>query len=100
MEQVLKELTKLLPTPITRDDILILIQKVRMNLLKIHDMDDGDYDKYIKGNLELGNIKRYQCDIREIVADYLFLRGMEITTTELDELSDKITNFTMNQNII
>lgn len=100
METAIKELMKLLPKPMTRDEILILVQKVRMNLLKITDLDNGDYDQWIKGKLEFGNIKRYQDDVREIIADYLFLIGVDITDTELNYLSEKIKDFTMNQNII
>ena len=100
METAIKELMKLLPKPMTRDEILILVQKVRMNLLKITDLDNGDYDQWIKGKLEFGNIKRYQDDVREIIADYLFLIGVDMTDTELNYLSEKIKDFTMNQNII
>jgi hypothetical protein len=100
MEIAIEALMKLLPKPMTRDDILILVQKVRMNLLKITDLDNGDYNQWMKGKLEFGNIKRYQNDIREIIADFLFLRGVNMTDTELEELSEKIKDFTMNQNII
>ena len=100
MDKAIQELMKLLPKPIERDDILILVQKIRMELLKITNLDNGDYDQWINGKLEFGNIKRYQNDIANIIDKFLSTRGINITHTELESLSEKIKDFTMNQNII
>lgn len=100
MEQILKELRQLLPTEPTKDEVLVLIQKLRMNLLLNTNTDEGDYDEWINGELEFGNISRYTQDVQKIIQEFLVTRKIFLTQTELEQLSEQIKNFTMNQNII
>lgn len=100
MDEIIEKLMQHLSKPIERDNVLILIQEIRMKLLKLTNTDNGDYEKWIKGKLEFGNIKKYENNIAKIINDFLIIRGVNITEIELNMLSEKIKDFTMNQNII
>lgn len=97
---VIENLKNLLPENPGRDDVLVFIQKLRQNLLLYTNNDNGDYDLYMRGKLEFGNIKKYTNDISKIISQYLISKGINILETEMEELAEKIKNFTINQNII
>lgn len=100
MEKEIENLINLLPKKITRKSILILVQKIRMKLLKNFNLDNGDYDKWEKGKLEIGNLNKLSLEIKNIVENFLKKEKIKISSKKLNNLSIEITNYFLNQNLI
>lgn len=100
MDNLLNDILKQIPTPVTRDQILISIQELRMKLLKKTDTDNGDYDRWNKGILEFGNLSEYSKNLNSIIKSFLEDKNLFLSEDESMLLSNQIRNFTINQNLL
>jgi len=101
METIIKALIDLLEEkPYNRDEILFIVQKVRQELLLATGQDNGDYDKWSKGKLEFGNLRKYSVGVSDIIKEYCVSKEVLMSDDEYSELAEKIKNFTINQNLM